>query len=160
MNPYRRKCRSLTQISIGKAVDIPRSVNSIILDHIPLGGQLLVASRLEKASRTENVKAYNTTLLPNIPGLLGMVTLIFAPMAELRIKRDAKRGGLCYYVSGMLAGMGAVDYETHLRSDGVADKQVDMYDDLKNWNFIKILTFFCRKFQKKSNFFISLQKNK
>ena len=149
MNPYRRKCRSLTQISIGKAVDIPRSVNSIILDHIPLGGQLLVASRLEKASRTENVKAYNTTLLPNIPGLLGMVTLIFAPMAELRIKRDAKRGGLCYYVSGMLAGMGAVDYETHLRSDGVADKQVDMYDDLKNSNFIKILTFFCRKFQKK-----------
>ena len=107
-NPYSRNFRSLVQISYSKKVTIPRSINSIVLDHRQQGGQLLVAGRLEKSAYGDHVKAFNTTLLPNIPGLLPLLTLVFAPKIEFRVRKTKKMHN-SYYFSGMLAGMGFIE---------------------------------------------------
>jgi len=120
-NPFKRTFKSLTQISCNKFVSIPRSINSVVLNHETSGGQLLVAGRLEKAAYGDNIKAFNTTLFPDIPGLLSIVTLVFAPQCEMRVKRNHKKGGDTYYVSGLLAGMGLLDKEKAKSSDGVND---------------------------------------
>lgn len=118
-NPFKRTFKSLTQISCNKFVSIPRSINSVVLNHEVTGGQLLVAGRLEKAAYGDNIKAFNTTLFPDIPGLLSIVTAVFAPQVEMRVKRNHKKGGDTYYVSGLLAGMGLLDKEKAKNSDGV-----------------------------------------
>ena len=109
-NPYMRRIRSLTQISYSKKVAIPRSINSVCLDHLAAGGQLLVSERLEKSAYGDNIKAHNTTLLPNIPGLLSLVTLMFAPKIEQRVKENPNISKSCY-VSGLIAGMGYLTQE-------------------------------------------------
>lgn len=49
------------------------------------------------------LKLRNTTLMPNIPGLTELITLIFCPTAELFCDANRDR-----YV-GMLCGLGHVD---------------------------------------------------
>ena len=67
----------------------------------------------------DNIKAFNTTLMPDIPGLLSIVTMIFAPKIELRVKRNVNLPGSVYYYSGLLAGLGLLDGEKSKKSDGV-----------------------------------------
>lgn len=47
-----------------------------------------------------HVQARSTTLLPNIPGLPAILTLLFAPRAEFRADRDIKR------LTGAICGLG------------------------------------------------------
>lgn len=80
----------------------PNSVNSVLLDTDPADHheRLLVAGSVGQNVSGERLTLRNTTLMPNIHGLLSFIALIFAPTMELR--RSPK--GSKY--SGALCGLG------------------------------------------------------
>lgn len=80
------------------------SVNSVFLDDDPDQlGRFLVAQNVSQSSNDKDLFLRNTTLLPNIPGLGVLLTLIFAPRIELRC--NPRR--TCY--TGALCGLGPMD---------------------------------------------------
>lgn len=78
------------------------SVNSVMLDDQPGDSheRVLVAAHIGSQLTTNRVIARSTTLLPNIPGLPAILTLLFAPRAEFRA--DANRTSL----TGAICGLG------------------------------------------------------
>lgn len=79
------------------------SVNSVLLDTCPNNprGFILVAQSINQSSKNiAHLILRNTTLLPNMPGLASLITLIFTPYMELR------RSVLGTYYTGALCGLG------------------------------------------------------
>lgn len=79
------------------------SVNSVLLDTCPDNprGLFLVAQNITRNSKNmTHLILRNTTLLPNMPGLAALVTLIFTPYMELR------RSPMGTYYTGALCGLG------------------------------------------------------
>lgn len=78
------------------------SVNSVLLDDQP-GDEherILVAAQVGTKVNHNHVVARATTLLPNIPGLSAILTLIFAPQAEFRANPGRTR------LTGAICGLG------------------------------------------------------
>ncbi|KAK4021219.1 hypothetical protein OUZ56_003138 [Daphnia magna] len=75
------------------------SVNSVMLDDQPGDNheRVLVAAHIGYRSTCNRVIAHSTTLLPNIPGLPAILTLLFAPRAEFRANtnRNCLTGAIC-----------------------------------------------------------------
>lgn len=61
---------------------------------------------MDESKDGSSLKLRNTTLMPNIPGLTELVTLIFCPVAELFCDPNSNR-----YI-GMLCGLGHVRGKT------------------------------------------------
>lgn len=78
------------------------SVNSVLLDTDPedFSQRLLVAGSVSQSVNSRNLTLYNTTLMPRIPGLTVLFTLIFTPYMELR------RNNFGTYYTGALCGLG------------------------------------------------------
>lgn len=79
------------------------SVNSVLLDTCPDSpkGLFLVAQSITRDSKNmSHLILRNTTLLPSIPGLASLITLIFTPYMELR------RSPMGTYYTGALCGLG------------------------------------------------------
>ncbi|XP_011343987.2 probable ATP-dependent RNA helicase spindle-E [Ooceraea biroi] len=90
-----------------KAMTEKCSVNSVLLDDDPDQlGRLLVAQSVIQSPNSDDLLLLNTTLLPNIPGLGTLLTLIFAPRMELRC--DSRKS----YYTGALCGLGPIDKYT------------------------------------------------
>lgn len=78
------------------------SVNSVLLDDQPGDSheRVLVAGQVGTKMDRKSVIVRSTTLLPNIPGLPAILTLVFAPRAEFRADADRKR------LTGAICGLG------------------------------------------------------
>lgn len=99
-SPLEIQLASLTTAGLSKRVGIDEmSVNSVLLDtnlddpH----ERLLVAASVTQNSSGHRLNLRNTTLMPNIPGLTSLLSLIFSPRIELRRNKTSTRyiGALC-----------------------------------------------------------------
>ncbi|XP_031211814.1 ATP-dependent RNA helicase TDRD9 isoform X8 [Mastomys coucha] len=102
-NPYELKCHSLTRISKFRCVWIEKeSINSVVISDSPadLHQRMLVAASLSVNETGSTMLLRETSLMPHIPGLPALLSMLFAPVMELRVDRDGK----CY--TGVLCGLG------------------------------------------------------
>ncbi|EGV94892.1 Putative ATP-dependent RNA helicase TDRD9 [Cricetulus griseus] len=102
-NPYELKCHSLTRISKFRCVWIEKeSINSVVISDSPadLHQRMLVAASLSVNETGSTMLLRETSLMPHIPGLPALLSMLFAPVMELRVGRDGK----CY--TGVLCGLG------------------------------------------------------
>ncbi|XP_007176293.2 ATP-dependent RNA helicase TDRD9 isoform X3 [Balaenoptera acutorostrata] len=102
-NPYELKCHSLTRISKFRCVWIEKeSINSVIISDSPedFHQRMLVAASLSVNATGSTVLLRETSLMPHVPGLPALLSMLFAPVMELRVDRD----GRCY--TGVLCGLG------------------------------------------------------
>ncbi|XP_040334285.1 ATP-dependent RNA helicase TDRD9 isoform X4 [Herpailurus yagouaroundi] len=102
-NPYELKCHSLTRISKFRCVWIEKeSINSVIISDAPedLYQRMLVAASLSVNATGSTMLLRETSLMPHIPGLPALLTVLFAPAMELRVDRDGKN------YTGVLCGLG------------------------------------------------------
>ncbi|XP_008823752.1 ATP-dependent RNA helicase TDRD9 isoform X2 [Nannospalax galili] len=99
-NPYELKCHSLTRISKFRCVWIEKeSINSVLISDSPadLHQRMLVAASLSVNETGSTMLLRETSLLPHIPGLPALLSMLFTPVMELRVDRDGKgyTGALC-----------------------------------------------------------------
>ncbi|XP_032338686.1 ATP-dependent RNA helicase TDRD9 [Camelus ferus] len=101
-NPYELKCHSLTRISKFRCVWIEKeSINSVVVSDSPEEHQrVLVAASLSVNATGSTMLLRETSLMPHIPGLLALLSMLFTPVMELRVDREGK----CY--TGALCGLG------------------------------------------------------
>ncbi|XP_059135527.1 ATP-dependent RNA helicase TDRD9 isoform X1 [Peromyscus eremicus] len=102
-NPYELKCHSLTRISKFRCVWIEKeSINSVVISDSPadLHQRMLVAASLSVNETGSTMLLRETSLMPHIPGLPALLSMLFTPVMELRVDRDGK----CY--TGVLCGLG------------------------------------------------------
>ncbi|XP_015861976.1 ATP-dependent RNA helicase TDRD9 isoform X2 [Peromyscus maniculatus bairdii] len=114
-NPYELKCHSLTRISkfsgatacalllLPRCVWIEKeSINSVVISDSPadLHQRMLVAASLSVNETGSTMLLRETSLMPHIPGLPALLSMLFAPVMELRVDRDGK------YYTGVLCGLG------------------------------------------------------
>ncbi|XP_006160134.1 ATP-dependent RNA helicase TDRD9 isoform X2 [Tupaia chinensis] len=102
-NPYELKCHSLTRISKFRCVWIEKeSVNSVVISDAPadLHQRMLVAASLSMNATGSTMLLRETSLMPHIPGLPALLSMLFTPVMELRVDGDGK----CY--TGVLCGLG------------------------------------------------------
>ncbi|XP_071463585.1 ATP-dependent RNA helicase TDRD9 isoform X4 [Marmota flaviventris] len=102
-NPYELKCHSLTRISKFRCVWIEKeSINSVIISDAPadLHQRMLVAASLSVNATGSTMLLRETSLMPPIPGLPALLSMLFAPVMELRVDGEGK----CY--TGVLCGLG------------------------------------------------------
>ncbi|XP_078303917.1 ATP-dependent RNA helicase TDRD9 isoform X1 [Panthera onca] len=102
-NPYELKCHSLTRISKFRCVWIEKeSINSVVISDAPedLHQRMLVAASLSVNATGSTMLLRETSLMPHIPGLPALLSVLFAPAMELRVDRDGKN------YTGVLCGLG------------------------------------------------------
>ncbi|XP_012273782.1 probable ATP-dependent RNA helicase spindle-E [Orussus abietinus] len=103
-SPLEIRLLHLTSAGRTKRINIEwNSVNSILLDNNPEDSheQLLVAGSVGQSSNGTNLMLRNTTLMPNVPGLTAIISLVFAPKIELR------RNSMGTDYVGALCGLGS-----------------------------------------------------
>ncbi|EPQ01481.1 Putative ATP-dependent RNA helicase TDRD9 [Myotis brandtii] len=86
-NPYELKCHSLTRISKFRRVWIEKeSINSVAISDSPedLHQRVLVAASLSVNATGSTMLLRETSLLPHIPGLPALLSMLFAPINILR----------------------------------------------------------------------------
>ncbi|KAL9952201.1 hypothetical protein ACROYT_G039416 [Oculina patagonica] len=94
---------SITSIGRLRSVRVEQnSVNSVILNDQPHDPhqRFLVAANISINATGSTVVARDTTLMPNIHGLMPLVALLFAPYAEMRVDREMRQ------YTGALVGLG------------------------------------------------------
>ncbi|XP_078036812.1 putative ATP-dependent RNA helicase spindle-E isoform X2 [Augochlora pura] len=99
-SPLEIELKYLSVTGRGKKVNMAiNSVNAVLLDTEPEDSsqRLLVAGAVSQSAYSNNLTLYNTTLMPRLPGLTGLIGLIFAPSIELRRNTCGTRyiGALC-----------------------------------------------------------------
>ncbi|RUS84472.1 hypothetical protein EGW08_007768 [Elysia chlorotica] len=99
-NPLEASFSSMTLSGRQRVVRIdPDSVNCVAIDDDPRNkfSRLMVASFIGLNSAGNTMVARNTTILPQIPGLPALVTLLFAPYTEYRTDPQRKEyiGAIC-----------------------------------------------------------------
>lgn len=102
-SPIEMSFYSMTSIGRLRSVRIEQgSVNSVILNDQPQDAhqRFLVAANIGINTTGSTVVARDTTLMPNIHGLLPIVSLLFAPFAELRTDPEKRK------YTGALVGLG------------------------------------------------------
>ncbi|XP_074725041.1 ATP-dependent RNA helicase TDRD9 [Strix uralensis] len=102
-SPYEVKCYSMTRVSQFRGTFIPKeSINSVVVRDAPEDPfqQLLVAASLSANETGSTVILDETSLMPPIPGLLALLSMLFAPAIELRVDKSGK------YFTGVLCGLG------------------------------------------------------
>ncbi|KYO45366.1 putative ATP-dependent RNA helicase TDRD9 [Alligator mississippiensis] len=102
-SPYEMKCHSMTQVAKFRTIWIDReSVNSVIVHDTPADPfqQMLVAAFLSVNATGSTVLLRETTFMPPIPGLPALLSMLFAPVIELRVNKEGKN------FTGVLCGLG------------------------------------------------------
>ncbi|XP_042655135.1 ATP-dependent RNA helicase TDRD9 isoform X2 [Tyto alba] len=102
-SPYEVKCYSMTRVSQFRSAFIQKeSINSVVVHGAPEDPfqQLLVAASLTTNATGSTVILEETSLMPPIPGLLALLSMLFAPAIELRVDKSGK------YFTGVLCGLG------------------------------------------------------
>ncbi|NXL38850.1 TDRD9 helicase, partial [Glaucidium brasilianum] len=102
-SPYEVKCYGMTRVSQFRGTLILKeSINSVVVRGAPQDPfqQLLVAASLSTNETGSTVILDETSLMPPIPGLLAVLSMLFAPAIELRVHESGK------YFTGVLCGLG------------------------------------------------------
>ena len=106
-SPLEMKVCGLVQASVGASVRIDGdSVNAVLLDDNPDDphARLLVAATVSQSALGQSIKLSQTTVMPSIPGLPMLVTLLFCPNMEPKLTPDGSR------VASILCGMGCKEF--------------------------------------------------
>ncbi|NWI16508.1 TDRD9 helicase, partial [Crypturellus soui] len=102
-SPYEVKCFSMTRISQFRSAFIRKeSINSVVVRDAPEDSfqQMLVAASLSVNASGSSLILEETSLMPPIPGLPALLSMLFAPAIELRVDKSGK------YFTGVLCGLG------------------------------------------------------
>ncbi|KAK2541263.1 Tdrd9 [Columba guinea] len=102
-SPYEVKCYTMTRASQFRKVFIMKeSINSVVVHDAPEDPfqQLLVAAFLSANASGSTVILDETSLMPPIPGLVALLSMLFAPAIELRVDKCRKD------FTGVLCGLG------------------------------------------------------
>ncbi|NWQ77822.1 TDRD9 helicase, partial [Columbina picui] len=102
-SPYEVKCYGMTRTSQFRSAFIMKgSLNSVVVHDAPEDSfqQLLVAAFLSANASGSTVLLEETSLMPPIPGLLALLSMLFAPAIELRVDKCRKD------FTGVLCGLG------------------------------------------------------
>ncbi|NXS99241.1 TDRD9 helicase, partial [Jacana jacana] len=102
-SPYKVKCYSMTRVSHFRNYLIQKeSINSVVVHDAPEDPfqHMLVAASLSANATGSTVILEKTSLMPPIRGLLGLLSMLFAPAIELRVDKSGK------YYTGVLCGLG------------------------------------------------------
>ena len=108
------------------------SINHVLIDPYPNDPtqKALVAATMTRSENDTRVTLHQTTLMPNIPGIVCLLTLIFSPTVEVRRATKKDR------YSTILAGLGAD--EKGKPNYGEHDLLLDVDVDLNQEDFKKI----------------------
>jgi len=62
------------------------SVNCVMLDENPENctPRLLICSRVTQSRMARNINLFTTTIMPDVPGIDGLISILFTPRAEFR----------------------------------------------------------------------------
>uniref|UniRef100_A0A0A9XRC0 Probable ATP-dependent RNA helicase spindle-E n=1 Tax=Lygus hesperus TaxID=30085 RepID=A0A0A9XRC0_LYGHE len=128
-SPLEMTISSITRKCIGKTAAIEfNSVNSVLLDNNPMdtSSRLVVAGTVTQNFQGDRLTLRNTTIMPSIRGIVGIMCLVFTPKAELRV--DPTRS----YVTGALCGLGCdeegMSYDQENDIEVAFDCKFDMAD--------------------------------
>ncbi|XP_066468396.1 ATP-dependent RNA helicase TDRD9 [Tiliqua scincoides] len=99
-SPYSLQFSSMTRISKFRTVSVQKdSVNSVIVVDSPEDSfqQMLAAASVSVNTTGSTMLLKETSLMPPIPGLPALLSMLFAPVIDLRINESRKRyiGALC-----------------------------------------------------------------
>jgi hypothetical protein len=125
----------LSRLSENCVVDVA-SVNSILIDPYPFNSskKFLVAAGLRQSN---SIHLSGTTIMPHVPGIAILTTLIFSPYVEIRKNSYGNR------VANILAGLGGTESSKGITSnsqdhDMTIPCDIDIRDDeLKNINKLR-----------------------
>uniref|UniRef100_A0A8C8AEG8 ATP-dependent RNA helicase TDRD9 n=1 Tax=Otus sunia TaxID=257818 RepID=A0A8C8AEG8_9STRI len=136
-SPYEVKCYSMTRVSQFRGTFIPKeSINSVVVRDAPEDPfqQLLVAASLSTNETGSTVILNETSLMPPIPGLLALLSMLFAPAIELRVDKNGK------YFTGVLCGLGwSQTYEAPLLPENDMELTFDVRFGVEDITEINIL---------------------
>ncbi|KAM9777467.1 ATP-dependent RNA helicase TDRD9 [Neosynchiropus ocellatus] len=124
-SPYKTEFHSLCHKTYNKSVTVEReSVCSLIVNETPhyKDQRMLVAERVSVNAAGTNLCAHETSLLPHIPGLPALVTMIFTPAMELRANKEQT----CY--TGALCGLG---WHTRTQASFLPEHDIELTFDVK-----------------------------
>ncbi|XP_039392316.1 ATP-dependent RNA helicase TDRD9 isoform X3 [Mauremys reevesii] len=102
-NPYELKCHSMSQISKFRCIWIEKeSINSVIVNNAPEDPfqKMLVAASVSVNATGSTILLRETSLMPPIPGLPALLSMLFAPVIELRVDESGRS------FTGVLCGLG------------------------------------------------------
>ncbi|KAJ6661880.1 hypothetical protein lerEdw1_013051, partial [Lerista edwardsae] len=99
-SPYSLQFSSMTRVSRFRTVSVQKdSVNSVIVVDAPEDSfeQMLVAASVSINTTGSTMLLKETSLMPHIPGIPALLSMLFAPVIDLRIDENRKRyiGALC-----------------------------------------------------------------
>ncbi|XP_063803508.1 ATP-dependent RNA helicase TDRD9 isoform X2 [Pseudophryne corroboree] len=99
-HPYTVRFYSMTKVAKFRSVLIEKeSVNSVLVNDTPEAThqRMFVAASLSVNASGSQLMLRETSLLPSIPGLPALVSMLFAPVIELRVddKRKEYTGVIC-----------------------------------------------------------------
>ncbi|CAG9830175.1 unnamed protein product [Diabrotica balteata] len=102
-SPLEMKVYSCLESSNSKSIDVEgSSINTVLLDTAPQDQhtRLLVAAYVSQSASSDRLKLRQTTLMPNIPGLPMLLTLLFCPKMSPKVTDDGTK------VASILCGLG------------------------------------------------------
>ncbi|TNN84201.1 putative ATP-dependent RNA helicase TDRD9 [Liparis tanakae] len=102
-SPYKMSFHSLNHKTLYKSVNIERiSINSLALNENPQNKhqKMLVAGTVSVNASGTCILLKDTSIMPDIPGLPALLTMLFTPVMELRTNEERT----CY--TGALCGLG------------------------------------------------------
>ncbi|KAE8586841.1 hypothetical protein XENTR_v10021777 [Xenopus tropicalis] len=102
-SPYEVKFHSLMRVSKFRSVWIEKeSINSVVLNEAPEAPhqRIFVAASVSVNASGSVIMLRETSLLPPIPGLPALISMLFAPVIELRVDGARK------HYTGVLFGLG------------------------------------------------------
>ncbi|XP_062974563.1 ATP-dependent RNA helicase TDRD9 [Elgaria multicarinata webbii] len=138
-NPYSLKFSNLTRGSRFRTVLVEKeSVNSVVVADAPEDSfqQILVAASITVNATGSTILLRETSLMPHIPGLPALLSMLFAPVIDLRADESRRR-----YI-GVLCGLGwnhslgtpvLQDHDIELAFDA----QIDV-DDITQINILRL----------------------
>ncbi|XP_008937811.1 PREDICTED: putative ATP-dependent RNA helicase TDRD9 [Merops nubicus] len=137
LTPYEVKCYSMNRVlQFRSALLQEESVNSVLVHDAPGDSfeQLLVAASVSANATGSAVFLEETSLLPPIPGLLALLSMLFAPAIELRVDKSGKR------FTGVLCGLGwSQTFAAPLLPENDMELTFDVHFGLEDISEINIL---------------------
>ncbi|NXN95926.1 TDRD9 helicase, partial [Rhinopomastus cyanomelas] len=136
-SPYVMKCYGTTRASQFRNICVQKdSVNSVVVHDAPEDPfeQLLVAASVSANTTGSAVILDETSLMPPIPGLFALLSMLFAPAIELRVDKSGK------YFTGVLCGLGwSRISETSLFPENDMELTFDVHIGVEDISEINIL---------------------